>query len=83
MQILECDGCGWLDNNPDYRDNVKKLIVIQKWIKRIILSNRLSGLIPGLVPIYYHPDHRGGFFHKKRIMAFIQGIEERNARSMA
>jgi hypothetical protein len=53
--------------------------VIQKWMKRISLSDRLSNLIPGLVPIYYHPDCRGGFFHKKAMLTFVQRIEERNA----
>jgi hypothetical protein len=69
-------GCKWLNiNNPCFEENVKKLIKIQRWARKILLSLRLTNLIPKLMPIYYHPDSKGGYFHKKQMLSFIQGIE--------
>ncbi len=43
--------------------------------KKIIISKRLIKLIPHLIPLYYHPDAKGGFFHKKTILKFIEKIK--------
>ena len=29
-----------------------------------------------IMPLYYHPDSKGGYFHKKEMLNFLQNIEE-------
>jgi len=67
----QCYGCGWLKYDPDYDFNIKKLVRLQRWFKRLYVSKRLTKLIPQIVPLYYHPDARGGFRDKKILMKFL------------
>jgi hypothetical protein len=69
-------GCIWLDNDPNYDQSIKKLILLQKWWKKIYLSNRLKKLIKQLIPLYYHPDAKGGYFDKLKIFQCFQEISE-------
>ncbi len=69
-------GCKWLYNENlgdvlsrcEYKNNVKKVIKIQKWMKKIIISKRLITLIPFLIPLYYDPECKGGYIHKKKML---------------
>ena len=47
VPVHNTDGCKWLNvNNPGYGSNIEKLIRLQKWFKQLILSQRLTRLIP-------------------------------------
>ena len=46
---------------------VMPAIVVQKWFRRILLSRCMMKLIPKLIPIYYEPTAKGGYFAKKDI----------------
>ena len=74
--ILRSDGCVWLNdkNNKKYDENIVKLKILQRWAKRMLLVKRLIRLIPQLMPLYYDPLAKGGYFHKKNMMMFIKQI---------
>ena len=75
IEFIECFGCKWINkNNVEYEYNINKLIILQKWFKRIITSKRLKKLIPKLMPLYYDPESKGGYFHKKKMFVFIEKI---------
>ncbi len=73
---IDCFGCKWIKKgNIYYEDNIRKLIKLQKWYKKILLSNRLNKLIPQLIPLYYNPHAKGGYLHKKKMLQFIENIK--------
>ncbi len=39
-----------------------------------MIIKRLFKLIPKLMTIYYHPNCKGGYFHKKEIYDFFTSI---------
>jgi hypothetical protein len=71
---LRTDGCVWLSNDPQFDESVKKLIKLQRWFKSMHLSRRLEKLIPLIVPIYYHPDAKGGYFDKQQILQYFEQL---------
>ncbi len=65
----------WINNNNNnarYEFNIKKLIIIQKWFKKIILSNNLKKILIQIIPIYYHPECKGVYIHKKQMLVDLQ-----------
>ncbi len=80
MLNLHCQNCQWLNiKNIEYENNIKKLKIIQKFTKKIILSKRLIVLISKITPfellrrpIYYHPECKGGYIHKKQMLVDLQ-----------
>ncbi len=56
----------------NYEKNIKKLKRIQEFIRKIIMSKRLMGLIPKIIPIYYNPECKGGYMHKKQMLVELQ-----------
>ncbi len=39
--------------------------------EKIIISKWLIKLIPKIIPIYYHPQCKGGYFDKKKFSIFL------------
>ncbi len=75
LRELYCTKCKWLNiNNIEYDNNIKNLIKLQMWLKKILMSKRLICLIPKLMPIYYHPEAKGGYLHKKNMLKFVINI---------
>ncbi len=75
ISSLYCYNCIWLkENNKEYENNIKKLNRIQKFIRKIIMSKRLIKLIAKIMPLYYHPDCKGGYMHKKQMFIDIQSM---------
>src|SRR5947199_266313 len=58
--IVICFDCKWLKTDIYFNESITKLKIIQSWFKKILLSKRLMKLIPQLIPLYYHPDAKGG-----------------------
>ena len=61
----------------NFNSNINKLKILQRWIKNILLSKKLKKLIPQLMPLYYHPDAKGGYLDKKHLCEFIEKIDFR------
>ncbi len=73
MYRFNCSNCKWLkESNQEYENNIKKVKHIQEFMRKIILSRRLIVLIQKIVPIYYHPDCKGGYIHKKQMLVDLQ-----------
>src|SRR5204863_507877 len=72
LQTLHCNGCKWLKTDPGYIESIKKLKRLQGWFRRIILSYQLKRLTLQLIPLYYHPDAKGGYFDKLKILQYFQ-----------
>jgi hypothetical protein len=68
--------CKWLKStqNANYHENIQKVIVLQRWFRNVSMSKRLSKIIKMIIPIYYHPDAKGGYFDKKRLTDFFNGL---------
>ncbi len=76
---FSCYGCKWLRPiNKYFRNDLKKVKKIQKCVKRTLLSNRLINMIPKIMPLYYHPDAKGGYFDKKELFNFFQNVKKLN-----
>lgn len=73
---VHSDGCVWLNHetNKKYNKNLKKLIFLQRWLRKMMIVKKLHRLIPRLMQIYYHPEAKGGYFHKKEMLGFIESI---------
>lgn len=79
LSWYHCSGCIWsYVRNDKFDDNIRRLIVLQRWFKKILQSKRLTKLIPKLIPLYYHPECKGGYFHKKSILEFLSIISIKN-----
>ena len=74
-RLLCCSGCVWLNrSNLKFDENITKLKILQNWMKRIIMSKRLNRLIPQLMPLYYCPEAKGGYLHKREMQGFIDSL---------
>jgi hypothetical protein len=74
IKIFECTDCPWI--NPG---NMREVIKIQKYVRKRILGNRLLRLIPQLMQIYYQYSAKGGYFHKKAMLGFLENIEKKRS----
>ena len=84
--MVYCYNCPWLNvRNVKYENNIKNLKILQKYFKKILLSKKLLKLIPRLMPfglllckarpLYYHPESKGGYLHKRDMLKFISDIK--------
>jgi hypothetical protein len=75
-RYLSTTKCTWLSHssNLKYDENIEKLKILQKWCKSLIISNKLKRLIPSLMQLYYAPDSKGGFFHKKEMEKYFENL---------
>ena len=71
LQTFNHSGCKWLKCNDTI---IKKVKILQRWFKKVILSKRLTKLIPQLMPLYYHPEAKGGYIHKRDMLTYIETI---------
>ena len=77
LKVLDCFSCPWLPNeNLDYKDNINLLIKTQRIAKNFTTRRRLEHLQDEILKIYFHPENKGGYFHKKEIMEFLTTIKE-------
>ena len=76
LTTLVCSNCPWLDvkGNKDYKQNIDSLVRCQRIFKHQILSRRILKLAPKLVPIWWDPECKGGFHHKKRLYGFVYSL---------
>ena len=67
-QVVAHD-CPLLDDG-----NVNKLIKLQKWIRKIILANKMIRLAKSkkFAEIYYSPDCKGGWWAKKELGEWLE-----------
>jgi hypothetical protein len=77
VAYLNTTGCVWLDTHFNFKDSLEKSIYLQKWVKKRRLIIRLKKLIPMIIPIYYHPDAKGGYFDKENMLQFIERSHDR------
>jgi len=70
-----CGYCTWLiNNNPDYNSNITRLIVLQKWAKKMLLANALVRRSIQIAPYWCHPCAHGGYFQKKRMLKELMNM---------
>jgi len=60
------NNCYWLD-----KKNIQKVIKTQKMIRNYFMRKKIIHINRQLIPIYYHPDMKGGYFSKKDIYQFF------------
>ncbi len=59
LHHLHCYKCPWVSQNSDFADNIKKLIFLQKKLRRLYAGKKLEALSPQISEIYYSPGHKG------------------------
>ncbi len=77
LSLLLCKGCPWINTKRRiqiYKKNTKQLLKLQNWFKKLLLAKYLLKLIPELMPLYYHPDAKGGFLHKMKLLKWIKTV---------
>ena len=62
--IISYQSCNWLEEN-----NLQKVITSQKMIKNYFMRKKLVHIRDQLMPIYFHPEMKGGYLHKKSMMS--------------
>jgi hypothetical protein len=68
-----CYGCKWLDiNNYTYNKNILNLVSCQRIFKNRILCEYLVRLSRQIIPIWWDPKCKGGYFHKKIMLEEIE-----------
>lgn len=74
------ESCDWLnltqrkDYDAKFKNRIEKLKILQLWFKKTIMRKRLLKLIPQILPLYYHPNAKGGYLHKRNILYFVEKI---------
>jgi hypothetical protein len=79
LYTIECRECPWLPQNihtpyTDYKENIKILIECQTFIKKYILSKRIITLAKQLIPLWWNPSLKGGYFYKKIMLEEIENL---------
>ena len=59
-----------LDNtvNKNYNSNINKLFLLQRWFRGCLMSKKLKKIYKPILEIYFHPDYKGGYLHKKSML---------------
>ena len=67
---LNCSNCPWLkhNTNKNYNSNITKLFLLQKWFRGCLMSKKLKNIYKPILEIYFHPDYKGGYLHKKSML---------------
>jgi len=75
---LDCSGCPWLNHrdNPEYKDNIEKLVQLQRVAKKTLIYRRFINYIysRSFTEWFFHPDGPGGKIHMKQIEKFYNSI---------
>ena len=61
---INCNNCYWLE-----QENIENVITLQKMIRNYYMRKKLIHIRDQLMPIYFHPEMKGGYLHKKSMMA--------------
>ena len=79
-EVLDCYNCAWLPNkNRDYKNNINSLVKTQRIVKNFIIRRRLKRVKDEILKIYFHPEMKGGYLHKKEMMEMIDKIKAENS----
>ena len=67
---LDCSDCPWLkyNMNNNYNSNLTKLLLLQKWFRGCLMSKKLKKIYKPILEIYFHPEYKGGYLHKKSML---------------
>jgi len=79
LRHLHVTQCHWSSVGKSWSkmsDQIEKLTILQRWFRKQILGRRLIRLIPWIMPLYYHPDAKGGYFEKKAMLEFFDSIPD-------
>ena len=70
-KIPDIEGCYIITNNCYWLDklHIEKVITTQKMIRNYYMRKKLIHIRDQLIPIYFHPEMKGGYLHKKSMMA--------------
>jgi hypothetical protein len=69
LKYLWCKGCEWVNQNPKYNENIRKLIILQMFCRKNISYFRFNKWIRTryFSEWFYYPDNMGEYKHKKNI----------------
>lgn len=66
------------------RYTINAVLKIQRWVRRVFLSRSMVRLVRDreFIKIYYHPERKGGWFHKKRLLEYVEGLTNKRRRKV-
>ena len=64
--------------NKNYISNINKLFLLQKWYRGCLMSKKLKNIYKPILEIYFHPDYKGVYLHKKNMLGFFECINKKN-----
>ena len=69
-KIPDIEGCYIITNNCYWLDklHIEKVITTQKMIRNYYMRKKLIHIRDQLIPIYFHPEMKGGYLHKKSML---------------
>jgi hypothetical protein len=62
---LGCNGCKWIPQNSEYKENLDLLVKTQKIVKRKLGVRKLTCITPQILEIYYSPGFKGALLAEK------------------
>ena len=75
IKELNCSSCPWIPyQNDDFKDNIKKLIILQRWFKKYFKIKVAQRYIKTkeFNEWFYSPNNFGGYKHKLRMTKFLK-----------
>lgn len=75
LKVFDIGACPWIpNNNEEYKDNIDSLVKAQRVAKNFLLRRRLKQITPSILKIYFHPEMKGGYFHKKKMLNWLKTV---------
>ena len=73
LRNIYCKDCPWLKHfkNPNYEENIRNLVILQKFFKRILASRKLLRIAPILVGVWYSPGCHGAWLAEREFVNTI------------
>ena len=60
--------CPWVSASNGFGQRMQRLVYLQRVFKKHILADKIHNLSNQLIPLWWDPNNKGGYFHKKRML---------------
>jgi ribosomal protein S27E len=73
---VDCDGCKWVKINPEYANNIIRLVTLQGIIRRYLKRRRFKVYISSekYFGWFWGPDAPGGRIQKKHTTLWLENV---------
>jgi len=75
VKKMTYENCPWLNVNEEYKENLNKVILIQRLFRKNVLIRGILRVSKQIIPIWWDPECKGGYMYKKELLDFIEKIK--------